>query len=106
MRAGQVVGKVTGNARLTKERGQLMGARLRWPLKFAEYDPSMRRVVDDAWFDTIEADEAETAQDLCRRKQSGQFFLVAQAVLERDDRRVRADERREHFRELVVGGGL
>jgi len=66
----------------------------------------MRRVVDDAWFNTIETDEAETAQDLFRREQSGQFLLVTQAVLERDDGRVRANERREQFRELVVGGGL
>ena len=34
------------------------------------------------------------------------MFLVAQAVLERDDGRVRTDQRREQFWELVVGGGF
>ena len=62
--------------------------------------------MDDARFDAVEADEAETAQNLFRREEPRQLFLVAQAVLQRDDGRVRANQRREQFRELVVGRGL
>ncbi len=63
-----------GNAGLTKQRGQFVGARLRRPLKFAEHDLPMRRVLDDARFDAVEADEAEAAQDLFRREQAGQLL--------------------------------
>ena len=35
-----------------------------------------------------------------------QRLLVAQSVLQGEDRGVRPDQRRQQFRELIVGGGL
>src|SRR3974390_3490901 len=106
MRAGQIFGDVARHAGLTKDRGQFMGARLWRSLKFAQHNLTVRRVLNDARLDTIEADEAEAAQDFFRRKQACQLLLVAQTILKGDHGRARADERREQFWELVVGGSL
>ena len=73
-------------------------------LKLAEHDHPVFQVMDDARFDAIEADKTESAENLFRRKEPRQLFRVAQTILQRDDGRVRPDQRRQQFRELIVGG--
>ena len=106
MRAGKIISDVTRYSGLAKECSQFKCTWLRGSLKFAEHNLPVRRMLDNTRFDAIEADEAEATQDLFRGKQAGQFLLVTQTVLQRDDSRVWTDERREQFRELVVGRGL
>ena len=69
-----------------------------------EHDRPVFQVMDDARFDAIEADEAESAENLFRRKELRQLFRVAQSVSQRDDCRLRPDQGRQQFRELIVGG--
>jgi hypothetical protein len=106
LRLRQIVGDLAGNPGVLKHRGQFLRARLGRLLKLAEHDQAVVQVMDDARFEAVEANEAEAAENLFRREEPGQLFGVAQAVLECDDDRVRANQRRQQFGKLVVGGGF
>src|SRR6266540_628365 len=106
MGAGEVVGDVAGDAGALKHGAKVVRARLGPAPELAEHDAPVVDVLHDSRSDAIEADETKPAQDLFRLEKGGELFLVAQAVLECQQRGARADQRREKLRKLLIGSGL
>src|SRR5688572_3325786 len=106
MRAAQIVGDFTRHAAVADGGGDVVRAWFGPAGKFSQYDAPVADVLDDARRDAVEADEAKPAENLCGRKERGELLFVAESVLQRDDRSVRIDERRQQFRELIVRRGL
>ncbi len=73
---------------------------------FAERHRAVALVLDDAGRGLVEANETQPAQHSLRPVAFGQELLVAQAVLKREQHRVRPQQRREQSRQRVVGRGL
>src|SRR6266511_3428732 len=106
MGAGEVVGDVAGDAGALKHRAKVVRARLGPAPELAEHDAPVVDVLHDSRSDAIEADETKPAQDLFRLEKGGELFLVAQAVLECQQRGARTNQRREKLRKLLIGSGL
>ncbi len=64
MSAGQVLAHLARDVRVAKHRGQIMSAREGAALKLADDNLSVVRVANDAWCDAVEADKAQSAEDL------------------------------------------
>ena len=95
MRPREVVADFAGHARVAKHRGDVMGSRFGMPLIFAQHDQSVIQVLDDARGNAVQADEAQSAQNLFGREKPRELVLVSKAVLQGDDGGLRTHQRRQ-----------
>jgi hypothetical protein len=75
-------------------------------LKLAQKDLAIADVSYDPRREAVQANEAKPAHDLPDREELGQLFFVAQAILQGEHGRRRANQRWEQSRKLFVGCGL
>ena len=104
LRLRQVVRDLAGHAGIAKHYRQLVRARSGLALELAQHNRPVFQVMDDAGFEAIEADEAESVENLFRWKAPRQLFRIAQTVLQCDDGGLWPDQGRQQFWELIVGG--
>ncbi|MPN29314.1 hypothetical protein SDC9_176766 [bioreactor metagenome] len=60
----------------------------------------MLDVVNNSRRDPVQANEAESTQNLSCRENPGKLLFIAQTILERNDECMRANQRREQLGEL------
>lgn len=106
MRLREVWRNGARHARMSEHAGDVMRARLGPALEFPEDYLSVIKMLNDAWLDTIETNEAESTHDLFGRNKTCQLLLVAQTVLQRQYRSGWSDQRGQQAAELGVGSRL
>src|ERR1051326_2542310 len=104
MRPRQVISDLARNVGFAKPAGDIMSTWLRPALEFTQHHAAVIDMVNESGLQAIQANEAKSTHDLLAGKKTGQLLLIAEAVLQREDSRLRSDERGEQLGKLAIGG--
>jgi len=104
MRLFEVLRHPARNARCTQRLGDLVRARPRPSAIFSQHHRPVGNVPDSPRRDPIQAHEAESAHRFFRPDYGGDGRFVAQAVLQGQERRLRAAQGGQQLRQRVIGG--
>ena len=89
-----------GGAEHFRERARAFPRRA--AVALAQPKPRRAEIFDDAGREAVNRDVAQAADDVLRAEKRAEHLDVAQPVLQREQRRSRADERRKQLRKLRV----